>query len=241
VADPNAPTREGYTFLGWDTEIPATMPAKDLTFNALWKKQITITATSDSKVYDGRALINEGYTMTQLDEGDVLESVTVTGRQTNVGTSNNVPSDAVIRNAGGETVTDKYDLVYTNGTLEVTTDEHGLKIRARLGGTEIGRQLYEEIRGGYTDRMSFGFSVPKGGDRVEKTKGEDGRIHALRTITRIRKLYDVSGVSLPANDATEISARSLSEGVIAQATEEFRAEEERQRRHQAILAILGEV
>ena len=120
VADPNAPTREGYTFLGWDTEIPATMPAKDLTFNALWKKQITITATSDSKVYDGRALINEGYTMTQLDEGDVLESVTVTGRQTNVGTSNNVPSDAVIRNAGGETVTDKYDLVYTNGTLEVT-------------------------------------------------------------------------------------------------------------------------
>lgn len=128
-----------------------------------------------------------------------------------------------------------------NGTLEVTTDEHGLKIRARLGGTEIGRQLYEEISGGYTDRMSFGFSVPKGGDRVEKTKGEDGRIHALRTITRIRKLYDVSAVSLPANDATEISARSLSEGVIEQATEEFRAEEERQRRHQAILAILGEV
>ena len=128
-----------------------------------------------------------------------------------------------------------------NNTLEVSTDEHGLKIRARLDGTTIGRQLYEEISGGYTDRMSFGFSVPKGGDRVEKTKGEDGRIHALRTITRIRKLYDVSAVSLPANDATEISARSLSEGVIEQATEEFRAEEERQRRHQAILAILGEV
>ena len=124
-----------------------------------------------------------------------------------------------------------------NGTLEVTVDDHGLKIRARLDGTEIGRQLYEEIRGGYTDRMSFGFSVPKDGERVEKANGEDGRIHALRTITRVRKLYDVSAVSLPANDATEISARSLSEGVIAQAMEEFHAQEERQRKIEAILAI----
>ena len=41
-----------------------------------------------------------------------------------------------------------------NGTLALTIDEHGLKIRADLGGTELGRQLYEEIKGGYTDRMS---------------------------------------------------------------------------------------
>lgn len=43
-----------------------------------------------------------------------------------------------------------------NGTLSVGTDNTGLKISADLGGTDIGRQLYQEIRGGYTDKMSFG-------------------------------------------------------------------------------------
>ena len=42
----------------------------------------------------------------------------------------------------------------SNGTLNVTPDEHGLAVRAELGGTELGRQLYEEIRGGYTTKMS---------------------------------------------------------------------------------------
>ena len=49
----------------------------------------------------------------------------------------------------------------SNGTLQLAADEHGLKIRADLGGTEIGRQLYEEIKGGYTTKMSFGFTVGK--------------------------------------------------------------------------------
>ena len=60
----------------------------------------------------------------------------------------------------------------------------------------------------------------------------------LRTITKIGKLYDVSAVSLPANDATEISSRKISDGLIAQAQEEIRAEEERQRRIGEIRKIL---
>ena len=118
-----------------------------------------------------------------------------------------------------------------NGTLEIEPDEHGLKIRAYLGGTEIGRQLYEEIAGGYTDRMSFGFTVAE--DDNKRGKAEDGRIQILRTITKIGKLYDVSAVSLPANDATEISARNTGDGLIAAAMEEIRAEEERERAKQA--------
>ena len=47
----------------------------------------------------------------------------------------------------------------TNDTLQLTVDERGLAIEADLGGTEIGRQLYEEIAGGYTTKMSFGFRV----------------------------------------------------------------------------------
>ncbi len=114
-----------------------------------------------------------------------------------------------------------------NGTLELKSDDHGLKIRANLGGTEMGRQLYEEIKGGYTTKMSFGFTV-KTDERL--VTEEEKKTTVLRTIKEIGKLYDVSAVSLPANDATSISARSYGEGVIAELTEENRKREERARR-----------
>ena len=123
----------------------------------------------------------------------------------------------------------------SNGTLTVTPDQHGLKIRADLSGTEIGRQLYEEIRGGYTDKMSFGFTVDQDERLITE---EDGETTVLRTITRIGKLYDVSAVSLPANNATEISARSYSDGVIAELTEERRQREERERQIKKIRIML---
>ena len=123
-----------------------------------------------------------------------------------------------------------------NGTLSLEEDEHGLKIRADLAGTEIGRQLFEEIRGGYTNKMSFGFTVAD--ERKERSKDAEGHVTILRTITKIGKLYDVSAVSLPANDATEISARKISDGLIAEAMEEVRAEEERRAQIEEIRRIL---
>ncbi len=123
-----------------------------------------------------------------------------------------------------------------NGTLQLEEDDHGLKIRANLGGTEIGRQLFEEIAGGYTNKMSFGFTVT--GEKKERSKDAEGHVTILRTITKIGKLYDVSAVSLPANDATEISSRTISDGLIAEAQEEIRAEEERQRRIGEIRKLL---
>ena len=123
----------------------------------------------------------------------------------------------------------------SNGTLEVHPDEHGLHIRADLGGTELGRQLYEEIRGGYTDKMSFGFTV----SRQERTEEMvDGKTIVHRKITGIGKLYDVSAVSLPANDATEISARNFGEGVIAEIEKERLASLERQRRIKKIQILI---
>ena len=108
----------------------------------------------------------------------------------------------------------------TNGTLRVKPDERGLYIEADLGGTEIGRELYDEIRGGYTDKMSFGFIVSD--DEQLRTNAEDGRVDILRTITGISKLFDVSAVSIPANDGTSIGVqtRDRIDGVI----EEVRAE-----------------
>lgn len=121
----------------------------------------------------------------------------------------------------------------SNGTLELDPDDHGLHIRANLGGTELGRQLFEEIEGGYTTKMSFGFRVGK--DKREETEERDEEtgvrtITVLRTILSISHLYDVSAVSLPANDATSISARSYGDGVIAELMEEFQKREDQRKR-----------
>lgn len=102
-----------------------------------------------------------------------------------------------------------------NNTLQLETDEHGLKITADLGGTDIGKQLYEEIKGGYTDQMSFGFIVGLD-ERTYTEDHESGKTTVLRRIKKISKLYDVSAVSIPANDQTSISARSLGDGWIAE-------------------------
>lgn len=109
----------------------------------------------------------------------------------------------------------------SNKTLDVMPDDHGLLVKAYLGGTELGRNLYEEIKGGYTDKMSFGFTV--GDDSMVFDNGS-----YLRTIKSVSKLFDVSAVSIPANSNTVIvSARKHCDGVIAELeTERARAEEE---------------
>lgn len=107
----------------------------------------------------------------------------------------------------------------SNGTLQVSVDDKGFAVEADLGGTEIGRQLYEEIKGGYTTKMSFGFVVTE--DKREKTENrEDNTCEVLRTITKIGKVYDVSAVSIPANDGTSISSRNLVDGLIKEIEEE---------------------
>lgn len=100
-----------------------------------------------------------------------------------------------------------------NGTLELSVDSIGLKVRADLGGTDIGRQLYQEIKGGYTDKMSFSFKVEED-QKVYTTEHDKDFETCTRTITKISKLYDVSAVSIPANDMTSISARRYADGVI---------------------------
>ena len=125
----------------------------------------------------------------------------------------------------------------SNDTLSLEEDEHGLKIRADLGGTTLGRQLYEEIKGGYTNKMSFGFTVDADDIKADK----DGNY--LRTIRKIGKLFDVSAVSLPANDYTEISARNHCDGVIAEIEAERLLAEERkaaeEQKREALLARLN--
>ena len=120
-----------------------------------------------------------------------------------------------------------------NKTLVVEPDENGLRITAYLGGTEEGRKLFEEIKGGYLTKMSHGFR--KKTDKREVIEDhQTGMIEVHRTILEVAKEYDVSVVSLPANEATSISARNLCEGVIAEVKEERLAMEARKRKKNQI-------
>lgn len=120
-----------------------------------------------------------------------------------------------------------------NKTLSLSIEKEGLEVNAYLGGTEEGRKIHEEIKKGYLDRMSFAFIV-EDDKREEFTEGEKRVI--VRTITKISKLYDVSVVSIPANDQTSISARSYCDGVIAELeAERLRAEKEEEQKRQAVI------
>ena len=113
-----------------------------------------------------------------------------------------------------------------NGTLTLDADEHGLRIRADLSGTEEGRRLYEEIKGGYIDKMSFAFTVSEDSyDRDTHT----------RRILGIERLFDVAAVDLPAYDATSISARSI---FSAEAERVKQAEAERAQKKQKLKLLL---
>lgn len=116
----------------------------------------------------------------------------------------------------------------SNGTLIVEPDEHGLFIAADLSGSQAARDLYEEISNGLITRMSWAFSV--GADEYDRDT------HTT-TITRVKKVYDVSAVSLPADPNTEISARNLLNGVIEQSRKELARRKHALVKARATLAI----
>ena len=124
----------------------------------------------------------------------------------------------------------------SNGSLRLNKDdEKGLFISANLGGTEIGRQLYEEIKGGYTNKMSFGFTIDKASELRQVQPDNNADEMWVYTIEKVGKLYDVSAVSLPQNDFTSISARALGNGVISErVTERLHEHEEKVEREKKI-------
>ena len=117
----------------------------------------------------------------------------------------------------------------SNGSLLLSVDDHGLGIEADLSRTSSARALYEDIEAGLITRMSFAFTV------AEDSYDKDTH---TRTIGRIKKVYDVSAVSLPANPGTDISARSWLDGVIeAEKAERLRAEEDQRKRARLLLLL----
>ena len=106
----------------------------------------------------------------------------------------------------------------SNGTLELSSDDRGLHVRADLSSTEDSRRMYESIKAGLVTQMSWAFTI--------NAEEYDERTHT-RTISSVKKVYDVSAVSIPANPNTDISARSFWDGVIAEEQEKRRRDLER--------------
>ncbi len=91
-----------------------------------------------------------------------------------------------------------------NKSLQLITDEKGLKIIAELIDTQNNRDLYKGVQAGLIDKMSFAFTVAEKGDTWQY-----GDTETVRTVTDIDKLYDVSIVDMPFYDDTNIYARTI--------------------------------
>lgn len=92
-----------------------------------------------------------------------------------------------------------------SGTLKLTEDERGLAIEIDPPDTQLGRDVMCLMQRGDVTQMSFGFTVPDGGERWEMIGGV-----AIRTLTAVN-LFDVSPVTYPAYEGTDVAARSVLE------------------------------
>lgn len=91
----------------------------------------------------------------------------------------------------------------SNKSLIIEPNDQGLFIAADLGRTDLARGLHQDISAGMITKMSWAFVVAE--------DSYDRETHT-RTILRVKKVYDVSAVSIPANDATNIAARNFASG-----------------------------
>lgn len=112
----------------------------------------------------------------------------------------------------------------TNGTLELSIDDTGLKYRAALADTQDGRDLYKLIKRGDITQSSFAFTI------AEQEWSED---RSTRTVTKMARLLDVSPVTYPAYPTTTVAARQMAE-VKPEPVEEVQTKSEAQPEKQEV-------
>jgi len=156
------------------------------------KANLTITADSNSKEYDGTALTDNGWQDTApigLKGFDVVESVTVTGSQTEVDSSANVASNAVVKNNETD-VTANYNIKYVDGTLKVTQSTKAIVITSSTNSwTYDGNNHKDEV---YT--LTF--------DGVAVTADSTGKVFTLPTGDTITITPTSAGVKNVADNAS---------------------------------------
>ena len=119
----------------------------------------------------------------------------------------------------------------SNGSLIVEPNDEGLFICADLSKSDASRSLFEDIENELVTRMSWAFTVAEDSyDRETRT----------RTILRVKKVYDVSAVSIPANEDTLINARSYFDGVIEEEQQELLKREKQKQLLEIKLKLMEE-
>lgn len=91
-----------------------------------------------------------------------------------------------------------------NNSLRLSVDDHGLAVEADMSGSDEARSYYNDVKAGLVDKMSFCFEV------AEDEWDEETRTRRIKSISR---LYDVSLVSFPAYEQTQVSARGRFEAL----------------------------
>ena len=92
-----------------------------------------------------------------------------------------------------------------NGTLQLDIQEDGVHMKATLADTTAGRDLYTLVKDGTIDKMSFAFTIDE--DEFDSVETES-EIVVTRTVKKIKSLYDVAAVMVPAYEQTSLYARS---------------------------------
>lgn len=166
-------------------------------------KPLTITADDASKTYDGQPLTKNSYTNSELAEGDKIESVTVTGTITKVGSADNEPSNAVIKNGDEKVVTDNYDITYKKGTLTITASEKTLTVTANSQSWTYDGASHSN--GGYTVTYGEETYTVEAGKSATLSTGDK----VTATITASVK--DVSDTSTGNNKIAELKVENAGE------------------------------
>jgi len=97
----------------------------------------------------------------------------------------------------------------TSDTLELNVDDVGLYFRCIMPDTTYAKDLFEVLKRGDVNQMSFGFFLAPQGDSLSKDPENSGMF--IRTLKNIEKIYEVSIVTIPAYEDTnvEIAQRSI--------------------------------
>lgn len=101
-------------------------------------------------------------------------------------------------------------LARTPKTMQFAVDSTGLHMTAQLPDTEAAKEVYEAVKRGDVQGMSFAFTVAPNGD----TWSDDG---TTRTITQINKIFEVSVCPYPAYPQTSVEARTARQRVQSRA------------------------
>lgn len=156
-------------------------------------RNFDLNYNDDSMTVSGRAVVFDSPTVLYVIDGKEYREVVASGAFDGADISD------VVFNVDH---TGKPAAKTKNGTLKLDVRSDALHIEADLSKNNTGRELHEDIKAGFFDKMSYAYTVEA------DTYNRDTR---TRTINKIKRLYDVSAVTFPAYNQTSLQARSFFE------------------------------